>query len=226
MLGWVTIGQAPRADLIPDVEGALAGMQFVEHGALDLLDAAGIARVAPEPGDVPLVSRLRNGGAVAMGHRAIVSLVNEAIERCERDGAGAVLLLCTGHFDGIKSRVPVFFAELLSHGGVAAIVGEERVGVMMPLESQVAEASARWRALLGREVFGAAGDPYGDVDDTIVAAGQRLAGDGAQWIVLDCIGYTEAMRNAVAAATGVPVLLVRSIAVRLAVEAARAQGGL
>ena len=224
MLGLVTIGQAPRVDLIPDVADALAGIEFVEHGALDLLSEIDLAGIAPEPGEVPLVSRLRSGGSASMGHRAVVPLVNDAIERCVRDGAGAVLLLCTGHFEGIESRVPLYFAESLSHGGAVSIVGDDPIGIITPLESQLAEARSRWLSLLGRPVLGSAGDPYGDSEAEIIAAGRQLANDGAGWIVMDCIGYTEHMRTLVATATGVPVLLVRSIAVRLAVEAARARG--
>ncbi|WP_369268562.1 AroM family protein, partial [Streptomyces harbinensis] len=41
-------------------------------------------------------------------------------------------------------------------------------------------------------------------------------------IVLDCIGYTERMRRAAAEAAGRPVLLARSLAIRLAAEAVAA----
>lgn len=84
----------------------------------------------------------------------------------------------------------------------------------------------RWQALLGRPVFGSAADPYKEPEQSIVAAGQQLANNGVQWIVLDCMGYTGNMRRAITATTGVPTLLVRSLAVRLAVEAAHARTNL
>lgn len=72
-LGLVTIGQAPRADLRPDAEPLLPGVRLVEHGALDGERFDGPAEretrrlLAPEPGEAPLVSRLRDGGSVVLG---------------------------------------------------------------------------------------------------------------------------------------------------------------
>lgn len=60
----------------------------------------------------------------------------------------------------------------------------------------------RWQALLGRPVFGSAADPYKEPEQSIVAAGQQLANNGVQWIVLDCMGYTGNMRRAITATTG------------------------
>ena len=90
-----------------------------------------------------------------------------------------------------------------------SIVGDDTVGIITPFESQLAEARSKWLSLLGRPVLGSVGDPYGDSEAEIIAAGRQLANDGAGWIVMDCIGYTEHIRALVATATGVPVLLVR-----------------
>ncbi|MGH3750343.1 MAG: AroM family protein, partial [Micromonosporaceae bacterium] len=58
VLGVVTIGQAPRDDLVPEMVPLLPPARIVEHGALDGMSAAQIADLAPKPGEQPLTSRL------------------------------------------------------------------------------------------------------------------------------------------------------------------------
>jgi protein AroM len=60
LLGLVTIGQAPRTDVLADLAPLLTGRTYVEHGALDDLDehdAAAFTVVAPGADETPLVSR-------------------------------------------------------------------------------------------------------------------------------------------------------------------------
>ena len=215
-LGLVTIGQAPRDDLLPDVAPLLAGVEFVEHGALDALDVDALAELAPEPGEAPLTSRLRGGGAVVMGHRALTGLLDDAVRRCESDGADATLLLCTGHFGEIAAERPLLAAEPLVQHGVLGLAGNRSVGVICPLPEQADDVRRRWEALLPGPVAVAAASPYTDSEDRLAAAAEALA--DAELLVLDCVGYTERMRAVVAAAAGRPVLLARAIAVHLAVE--------
>ncbi|WP_259471864.1 AroM family protein [Streptomyces shenzhenensis] len=226
-LGLVTIGQAPRTDLRPDAEPLLPGVRLVEHGALDEDDftagaeAATRRELAPEPGEAPLVSRLRDGNAVVLGHGAVVPRMERAVARAEAEGAVATLLLCTGHFPAIQGSRPVLFAEPLVQRAVAAIVGDAPVGLVCPHPDQVADVSGRWVELLPGRVTAAGANPYAPADEAhqqIAEAARELADGGAAWLVLDCIGYTEDMRRTAARAAGRPVLLARSLAVRAAAE--------
>ncbi|TDC62789.1 AroM family protein [Streptomyces hainanensis] len=228
-LGLVTIGQAPRADLRPDAEPLLGGVRMVEHGALDddrFDDPETRRLVAPAPGEPPLISRLRDGGSVLLGHDALVPRLERAVARAERDGATATLLLCTGHFPAVRSNRPLLYAEPLVQRAVAAIVGTDPVGLVCPHPDQAADVTARWsEALPGSPVRAAAANPYAPEDRAlaeVAAAAETLAAAGSRWLVLDCIGYTERMRTAAAEAAGRPTLLARAIAVRLAAEVAAA----
>lgn len=230
-LGMVTIGQAPRADLAGDVEPLLGGLRVYEHGALDGdvfegEEAAGTrTAVGPAPGEPPLVSRLRDGTPVLLGHDALAPRMRAAVARCEADGAGATLLLCTGNFPPVPATRPVLYAEPLVQHGVRALVGDEPVGLVCPLAAQREDVARRWSRLLPGPVRAEPGDPYApDAHDQVAAAAERLARSGARWLVLDCIGYTEAMRTTAAQAAGLPVLLARALAVRLAAECVAADG--
>lgn len=221
-LGLVTIGQAPRVDLLPDILPILGGVPHVEHGALDDLTSGDLDRVAPAQGESPLASRMRDGSMATIGPSALLPLLARAVSRCVDDGAAAALILCTGHLGEVDAPIPVLHAEPLAQSGVHAIIGADPLGVINPLPGQVEEATGRWSAELGRAVPGRAANPYTQGASEVAAAARSLADTGVRWIFLDCIGYTEEMRRAAASAAGVPVLLARSIAVRLAVEAATA----
>ena len=228
-LGLVTIGQAPRSDLAGDIEPWLGGLRPIEHGALDQDTFAGPegertrAALAPGEGEAPLVSRLRDGDSVVLGHEALAPRIRDAVARCEADGAGATLLLCTGNFPPIPATRPLLYAEPLVQQGVRAVAAGDPVGVVCPLPAQQDDVARRWSALLPGPVRAEPGDPYGpDAHARIAEAAKRLAADGCRWLVLDCIGYTEAMRATAAAAAPLPTLLARALAVRLAAEAAQA----
>lgn len=237
VLGLVTIGQAPRADLADDLPRLLGGVRPVQHGALDddRFDGPDAERtrerVGPAPGEAPLISRLRDGRSVVLGHDALLPRIKNAVARCEADGAGATLLLCTGNFPAPEDASrpvsrPLLYAEPLFQQGVRAMVGDEPVGVVCPLPEQADDVRERWSRLLPGAVRVAPADPYAeDAPARTAAAARELATAGCRRLVLDCIGYTEATRGAaVDAAGGVPVLLARAVALRLAAEAAYASG--
>ncbi|WP_419999327.1 AroM family protein [Streptomyces boninensis] len=227
VLGLVSIGQAPRTDLTPDILPLTAGLRLAEHGALDDdrfdgPDADAVrAAVGPVPGEAPLISRLRDGGSAVLGHEALAPRMAAAVARGEAEGADVTLLLCTGHFPPVPASRPLLYAEPLVQHAVRALAGADPVGIVCPLPAQQEDVAARWARLLPGPVTAAPADPYGAAAaDSCAAAARQLAAGGARWLVLDCIGYTEEMRAAAARATGVPVLLARALAVRLAAEAA------
>jgi protein AroM len=216
-LGLVTIGQAPRVDLIPDVEVALSGVDWVEHGALDLLDTDGIARLEPRGGERTLVSRLRDGSRARLGATSIAPALDDAIRRCVTDECGAVLVLCTGRVEHGPASVPVLHAEDLAHDLMAGLVGTGRLGVLCPVPEQLADIRERWEGRLGRPVVAAAVDPYTAGLDEVAAAGREVAAGGADLVFLDCIGYTGEQRR-VLAAEGIRAETARHLAVTGAVD--------
>ncbi|WP_345945240.1 AroM family protein [Streptomyces albus] len=230
-LGLVTIGQAPRTDLAGDIAPHLGGLCPYEHGALDddVFDGAEgdrtRAALAPAADEAPLVSRLRDGTSVVLGHDALAPRIRRAVARCEADGATATLLLCTGNFPEVPAARPLLYAEPLVQHGVRALVGADPVGIVCPLPAQAADVAHRWSKLLPGPVRAEPADPYADdAHERTASAARRLAASGCRWLVLDCIGYTESMRRTAATAADRPVLLARALAVRLAAEAAAAAG--
>lgn len=209
----VTIGQSPRDDVVPEMASLVPGARWVEAGALDGLDDAGIARLQPARGEFPLVTRLRDGRAVTVGERAIVPLVERAIARVEAD-ADVVVLLCTGTFD-LRAARPIVFPGRLLTATVEALGRGRRIAVLTPHEDQVRAQTERWSAR-GATATVLFVPPYAPAD--FADAGRRARAAGASLVVMDCLGYTLAMKTAVASASALPVLLPRSLVARVAAE--------
>lgn len=220
-LGLVTIGQAPRVDLTPEIVKVLPDCSIREYGALDHLDAAQIRALEPTNGEGALTSRLRDGGSAVFSHQQAVPLIEQAVARAEHDGVDRTLIVCTGTFPRIRHRGPLFVAERLAHEGVRGLLsglGDGRLGIVRPLAEQVDDAYHHWADSIGvRPSAVGSASPYTDSHDTIAAAAAVVAAD-ADLVVLDCIGFDEPMRQAArqrAAGTGAAIVTVRDLAARL-----------
>lgn len=215
-IGLVTIGQAPRADVVPEMRALLPGVDVLEAGALDGLRLAEINTLRPAEGDYILVTRLCDGTEVRVAKRHIVPRVQQRIRALEDDGAEAVGLLCTGAFADLDSRVPLLKPQVLLYNLVRGIVCPGRVGVLTPSAAQVSQTRRRWQEVK-EDVVVEAASPYGDPTE-IEAAGKRLCRATVALVVMDCIGYSEAMKARLRALTGVPVILAHSLMARVLQE--------
>ncbi|WP_285726727.1 AroM family protein [Psychromicrobium xiongbiense] len=219
-LGVVTIGQSPRSDLIPDLRPLLPGIDIVQSGALDRLSAEEITALAPRPGEEVLTSRLRDGSSAVMGRESVIPLVQRAIEEIDTE-VETILLACTGEFPPFRSRVPVLEPEkLLTHLLAAVVPPSSRIGIICPLEEQRDSTRIKYSAALPDSVSwcSAVATPYSDDLSPLTLAAEQLAREGADYIVMDCIGYTTTMAAMVRQISGRTVLLARSTAARIAAE--------
>src|ERR1019366_7251279 len=92
ILGIVTIGQAPRADLVRDFTDRLNGVEVPERGAFDDFDEAGGLALRPEPGDGVLATLLRNCATAVVARERLIPLIQSAINQLEHDGAAVILV--------------------------------------------------------------------------------------------------------------------------------------
>jgi protein AroM len=217
VLGVVTIGQSPRSDMVPEMTNWLPYVEVRERGALDGLTASDIEALAPSPGDETLTTRLRDGSSVVIGRAGILSRLQAQIDILEAGGADVVLIVCTGEFPSFRHSRPLLLAGPLLTGGLSAIAGDAVIGVICPLAEQEQQSYEKFEHL-AQKVKVAWATPYQPGVAAIEEAARTLADDGAEILVLDCMGYTQAHREAAAAATGRPVVLSRSVVARLTAE--------
>jgi protein AroM len=206
-IAFVTIGQSPRVDVLPEILARLHDpIDAVEFGALDDLGMAEVAAMAPPPGEESLCTRMRDGQEVVIGKRQTGERLQALFDRLDGQGFDAITLLCTGYFEHIGSRTLLIEAQRVVDATVDALsLGCRNLGIMLPLERQLTEFHVQGDG--GRKVTATHYSPYSG--DRLEAAAQDVA--GCDLVVMHCMGYTEDMRARVAAAVDKPVLLARRI---------------
>ena len=66
-IGAITIGQAPRTDILTDIAPILGNdVEFIQVGALDHLSLEDVQALRPNGNGNTLVSRMRDGTAVTL----------------------------------------------------------------------------------------------------------------------------------------------------------------
>jgi protein AroM len=216
-IGAITIGQSPRTDVVPEMVEILGpNVELIEGGALDELPAEHVAQMTPRDGDYILVTRLRDGASVQVAEHLILPKMQEQVDRVVAMGADVVALLCTGEFPAFRSSRLLVEPQAVLHHFVAGVARGRRLGVVVPAPEQVDQGSARWQGVAG-SVGVEAGSPYADIAE-LERAVEKLQRWQADVIVLDCIGFTAAMKARAAAIAGVPVILPRTVLARTLAE--------
>lgn len=217
-IGTVTIGQSPRTDIIPEITSILgANVEIREAGALDGLSKEEIAELAPKKGDYVLVTRLADGSSVQVAERHITPRIVEKINGHFRDGIPLVFLLCTGEFPGFDTGGLLIRPQKILFNAVAAVGEGLKLGVMTPSQDQVEQSLRRWRQV-SSTVKSVPSSPYVDSMTAAKHAAQELKDWGTQFVIMDCMGYTFPMQEAVREIVGKPVILARGIAARTVKE--------
>lgn len=206
-IAFVTIGQAPRIDLTPEILARVGSkIDAVEFGALDDLSAAEVAAMAPRAGEASLCTRMRDGSEVVIGKDQTRDRLQALFDRLDGEGFDAITLLCTGHFDHLGSKTLLIESQRVVDATVDAFsLGCQNLGVILPLERQVQEFHVHSDA--DRKVKATHYSPYSG--DRLAEAAREVA--DCDLIVMHCMGYSEAMRAEAAAVTNKPVLLARRI---------------
>lgn len=205
-VAFVTIGQSPRADVIPDILAETrTQFEVTEHGALDGLDDAAIADLTPRAGEERLVSRLRDGREVLLGKPAIDRLLHTILAELDTRGFDLLVLLCTGQFTPFNLSTPFIEPQhTVDHFVRGLAYGAKRIGILLPNAAQIQE----FHGIPGVATKAASASPYLPGHEAALrTAGTTLA--DTDMIVLHCIGYSKAMQQVVKQASGRPVLVSR-----------------
>jgi protein AroM len=229
-IGLVTIGQAPRVDVVPEMADLMGPeVEIAERGALDGLTATEIAALAPGEGDAVLVTRLASGASVFVGKRAITPRVQARIADLEGAGVEMTVLLCTGTFQGLEADRPLIEPDKVLLGVLRGVRFRGPLGVLTPSERHVPQTTARWRGY-GFDPVVAPASPYAapgaapascaDVHGAEAVAGAVSAfrAGGVGLVLLDCMGFRRETREHLRRALGVPVIVANLLVARVVAE--------
>ncbi len=221
-LGLLTIGQAPRTDMQAVLDAHIpSGTECLHRGLLDGLTLAQIEQgFGAEPGEALLTSRLRDAQSVQMSARKVHAALPGVITDLEDAGCDVVLLLCTGAFSALSThKAWLVLPDQIIPPAVTGLAGQRQVGLIVPLPEQIASEQHKWRALAKAPIAQSATPYLPDGPQRVREAAQALSEQGAQLLVLDCMGYQEAHRQAaIEGSKGLPVLLSNALMSKLTAE--------
>ena len=209
----VTIGQAPREDVVPEMAELIGpGVEILEGGALDGLARSEIARLAPEGEQEILVTRLADASSVFVAKEKITPLVQRRIDELEAAGAAMTVVLCTGAFKGLRAHRALVTPEKVLVGVLRGVAFPGRLGVICPSTRHVPQTEARWRGH-GFDPVVVPLSPYDHGPDPGAAGVFREAGVGL--VLLDCMGFRRSARRELQDALGVPLVVANLLVARV-----------
>jgi protein AroM len=218
-IGAITIGQAPRVDVTCDIMRIFNGkMELTERGGLDGFTREQIETFKPGKDDYVLISRLRDGSSVTFAERFILANLQKGIDELEKEGVKLIMVFCTGDCPAsLTSHVPMIFPRDVLHKVVPLISRKSSIAAVTPLTLQLEQNSRKWSGFV-KNCVSIAASPYGEWDRLVETAEKIRTMDDVDTVVLDCIGFTQKMKEMFAEKTGKPVVLPRTLLARVVSE--------
>ena len=120
----------------------------------------------------------------------------------------------------MDSTVTLFEPDSILRSTVrVCIKPDQKLGGIVPVEDQQAEIGRRWSLQISNESITGCGTPYGQGGiSQLEAAAHRLKDTDVAYIALDCLGYSESMKQRVQQITGKPVITPRTLVARIIPE--------
>jgi protein AroM len=215
-VGFVTIGQSPRDDILHSMLPLRLHTSVLQQGALDRLTRHEIEDLHPESEEVPYVTRLSDGSEVLVSKKRLMPQLQNAVNAVVEAGADVVVILCTGEFPETSADVPVIYPDRILKANIDALLPAGVIGVLMPHKDQMENMRSKWQTV-ARRITGIAVSPY-CASNELASAGRKLENEGADMIVMDCMGFTRSMKAVVAGDTSRPIILANRLVGRVIEE--------
>lgn len=210
-IAFVTIGQTPRSDIVPEMMAEIAAgldvpPSYEEFGVLDGLDGSGLDAFRAGEGEPSFATRLASGEEIVTSKERTEVRLNEILAEIDTKGFDLVVLLCTGtRIEPLKNTLVVEAQRIVDSTVEALAASCRNLGVILPLERQVAEFGQR-HVFSGNPTVVSA-SPYSGGG---MAAGAKGVAD-CDLVIMHCMGYTAAMLEEVRRTVKGPVLLSRRV---------------
>ncbi|MFT5195486.1 MAG: hypothetical protein ACI9EW_002993 [Cellvibrionaceae bacterium] len=211
-IGALTIGQAPRPDLLVSLKQRFPHAEVVQAGALDGLDAADLPTINSAAENLYLLTtRLRDGSLVHVPESFLIPLMADGLKQLEAKDVKAIFLLCAGTFSQLSSSVPLIKPFVLAHEMLTNI-GIQRIGIIAPIPEQVRPIRARWEAARFETTVWAANATQ--PDEAFIDEIKKYQREGKfEALVLDYVGHPAQVSQTLQAKLDIPVIDLGEIAV-------------
>lgn len=218
-LAILTIGVLPFRDVLPLLTEHIPEEQITHKTLLGNLPREEVmAHYAVEPGEDDVLTLLSDSSLASISRQKVERDLQAIIEVLDNQGFDVILLMSTANIRGLVSRNAILLEpRRIIPPLVASIVDGHQVGVIVPMVEQLAAQQDKWQMLENPPLYAIASPLHGS-DSSLIAAGRQLLEQGADVLMLDCLGFHQHHRDVLQKALAVPVLLSNVMLARLASE--------
>lgn len=177
-----------------------------------------MADYAVEPGDDLLLMLLNDNQIAHVSRQKVERDLQSVVEVLDNQGYDVIILMSTAAIKSTAARNSILLEPLrIIPPLVASIVDGHQVGAIVPVAELLAAQEKKWQVLQMPPVYSLANPVHGS-EQQLIDAGQALLDQGADVIMLDCLGFHQRHRDILQQALDVPVLLSNVLIARLASE--------
>ncbi|EAA7539753.1 AroM family protein [Salmonella enterica] len=218
-LAILTIGVVPMSEVLPLLTGYIDEQHITHHSLLGKMSREDVmADYAVEPGDDPLLTLLNDNQIAHVSRQKVERDLQSVVEVLDNQGYDVIILMSTAAIKSMAARNSILLEPLrIIPPLVASIVDGHQVGVIVPVAELLAAQEKKWQVLQMPPVYSLANPVHGS-EQQLIDAGQALLDQGADVIMLDCLGFHQRHRDILQQALDVPVLLSNVLIARLASE--------
>ncbi|EAM6923243.1 AroM family protein [Salmonella enterica subsp. enterica serovar Enteritidis] len=218
-LAILTIGVVPMSGVLPLLTEYIDEQHITHHSLLGKMSREDVmADYAVEPGDDPLLTLLNDNQIAHVSRQKVERDLQSVVEVLDNQGYDVIILMSTAAIKSMAARNSILLEPLrIIPPLVASIVDGHQVGVIVPVAELLAAQEKKWQVLQMPPVYSLANPVHGS-EQQLIDAGQALLDQGADVIMLDCLGFHQRHRDILQQALDVPVLLSNVLIARLASE--------
>ncbi|MHC3265273.1 AroM family protein [Salmonella enterica] len=218
-LAILTIGVVPMSEVLPLLTEYIDEQHITHHSLLGKMSREDVmADYAVEPGDDPLLMLLNDNQIAHVSRQKVERDLQSVVEVLDNQGYDVIILMSTAAIKSMAARNSILLEPLrIIPPLVASIVDGHQVGVIVPVAELLAAQEKKWQVLQMPPVYSLANPVHGS-EQQLIDAGQALLDQGADVIMLDCLGFHQRHRDILQQALDVPVLLSNVLIARLASE--------
>ncbi|HDD1456832.1 TPA: AroM family protein [Salmonella enterica subsp. enterica serovar Enteritidis] len=218
-LAILTIGVVPMSEVLPLLTEYIDEQHITHHSLLGKMSREDVmADYAVEPGDDPLLTLLNDNQIAHVSRQKVERDLQSVVEVLDNQGYDVIILMSTAAIKSMAARNSILLEPLrIIPPLVASIVDGHQVGVIVPVAELLAAQEKKWQVLQMQPVYSLANPVHGS-EQQLIDAGQALLDQGADVIMLDCLGFHQRHRDILQQALDVPVLLSNVLIARLASE--------
>ncbi|WP_109336739.1 AroM family protein [Salmonella enterica] len=218
-LAILTIGVVPMSEVLPLLTEYIDEQHITHHSLLGKMSREDVmADYAVELGDDLLLTLLNDNQIAHVSRQKVERDLQSVVEVLDNQGYDVIILMSTAAIKSTAARNSILLEPLrIIPPLVASIVDGHQVGAIVPVAELLAAQEKKWQVLQMPPVYSLANPVHGS-EQQLIDAGQALLDQGADVIMLDCLGFHQRHRDILQQALDVPVLLSNVLIARLASE--------